>query len=131
MATTSRITLSLPRTQRFARSHCLVALLAVVSGLLVLATLREPLIIYDEGIVVVGAWRVMHGDIPYRDFWTIYAPGQFYLLAALFRLVGPSLLAERLVDRAIRVLIVVLVYRFVARLTSPLVALAPSLIVTL
>ena len=32
--------------------------------------------------------RVLAGEVPYRDFWTIYAPGQFYLLAGLFALFG-------------------------------------------
>ncbi len=41
------------------------------------------------GVAEVGAKRVLAGDLPYRDFWTIYAPGQFYLLAGLFRLLGP------------------------------------------
>ncbi len=40
------------------------------------------------GISAVGAERVLNGEIPYRDFWTIYAPGQFYLLAALFAIFG-------------------------------------------
>ncbi|MBW2244402.1 MAG: hypothetical protein JRH01_20650, partial [Deltaproteobacteria bacterium] len=38
------------------------------------------------GIAEVGARRVLAGDVPYRDFWTIYAPGQFYLLAGFLRL---------------------------------------------
>ncbi|MAE97397.1 MAG: hypothetical protein CL910_22335 [Deltaproteobacteria bacterium] len=40
------------------------------------------------GVAEVGAMRVLAGDLPYRDFWTIYAPGQFYLLAGLFALFG-------------------------------------------
>lgn len=40
------------------------------------------------GVAEVGAQRILAGDLPYRDFWTIYAPGQFYLLAGLFGLFG-------------------------------------------
>lgn len=43
---------------------------------------------YDESLSLYGALRVAHGQVPYRDFWTMYPPGQFYLLAALFRLFG-------------------------------------------
>ncbi len=41
------------------------------------------------GKIIVGGLRILDGDIPYRDFWTMYAPGQFYLVAALFRVFGP------------------------------------------
>src|SRR5207244_11529685 len=44
---------------------------------------------YSVGIV--GALRILDGDIPYRDFWTIYAPGHFYLLALLFFVFGKHL----------------------------------------
>ena len=39
-------------------------------------------------VALVAAERVQAGDIPYRDFWTMYAPGSFYLLALLFTLFG-------------------------------------------
>jgi hypothetical protein len=47
------------------------------------------------GFSAVGAERVLAGEIPYRDFWTMYAPGQFYLLALLFRIFGTHILVER------------------------------------
>ena len=40
------------------------------------------------GLSLTGAERVLRGDLPYRDFWTLYAPGHFYLLAALLRGLG-------------------------------------------
>ena len=46
------------------------------------------------GVSTVGATRVLSGDVPYLDFWTMYAPGQFYLLATLFRLFGTHFLVE-------------------------------------
>lgn len=39
--------------------------------------------IYDEGLVLVGGMRVLSGDLPYADFWTIYAPGTYYVSAFL------------------------------------------------
>jgi|GEM_PF-2011178 len=42
----------------------------------------------------LAAERILAGQIPYRDFWTIYAPGSFYLLAFLFKLFGIHLLVE-------------------------------------
>lgn len=66
--------------------------------------------IYDEGLAVYGAARVLSGDIPYRDFWTMYAPAQFYILAGLFKLCGVSLLAARLWSTVIDALLAVVIY---------------------
>lgn len=71
---------------------------------------------YDEGLITVGAMRVLAGEMPHRDFWSNYAPGQYYLVAALFRLVGPSLLAERLFATIVCALLLVLVYLLAERL---------------
>jgi len=49
----------------------------------------------DEGIVLQGASRILDGQIPYRDFFSFYTPGSFYLVAALFRLFGNSFLIAR------------------------------------
>ncbi len=43
---------------------------------------------FTHGIAEVGAMRVLAGEVPHRDFWTMYAPGHFYLLAGLFRIFG-------------------------------------------
>jgi len=69
--------------------------------------------IYDEGLTLFGADRVLRGDVPYRDFWTIYGPGNFYALAALFRVFGEQVLVERAFDIAAKTAIVVNVYAIV------------------
>jgi len=51
---------------------------------------------YDEAISIYGATRVLDGCIPYRDFWTLYAPGQFYTIAAIFKIFGISTQVARL-----------------------------------
>ena len=57
----------------------------------------------DEGCALYGALRVLAGDLPYRDFWSVYSPGQMYLLAGAFKVFGASLLVERAVSVAILV----------------------------
>lgn len=47
-----------------------------------------------DGVSTVGAERLLQGEIPYRDFWTMYAPGHFYLLALLFGIFGTNLMVE-------------------------------------
>lgn len=86
---------------------------------------------YDEGFAVYGAVRSLAGDLPYRDFWTIYAPGQFYVLATLFQIFGESLLIERIWDTVVRHALAALVYLVTARLTSSRIAVVPSLIATI
>ena len=63
-----------------------VALLLVLAGTLV----QLPALWWGlpGGKAINNAMRILDGDIPYRDFWTMYAPGHFYLLAGLFKLLG-------------------------------------------
>src|SRR6266567_8739555 len=49
----------------------------------------------DEGIVLQGAERILGGQVPYRDFFSFYTPGSFYLVAWLFRIFGDSFLVAR------------------------------------
>jgi hypothetical protein len=65
---------------------------------------------YDEGITLTAAMRVGAGQIPHRDFYFIYGPAEPYILAGLFRIFGPSLLAERLFDLLIKALVVISAY---------------------
>ncbi len=52
--------------------------------------------VFDEGFIVSGAMLVLDGRLPYRDFLSMYGPGQYYLTAALFALFGEQLLVVRL-----------------------------------
>ena len=52
--------------------------------------------LYDEGIRLVGAQRVLNGEVPYRDFYTIYGPGQFYWPALLFKVFGVEIISTRI-----------------------------------
>src|ERR1051326_4140789 len=50
----------------------------------------------DEGIVLQGAERILGGQLPYRDFFSFYTPGSFYLVAWLFRIFGDSFTIARM-----------------------------------
>jgi hypothetical protein len=54
--------------------------------------------IYDEGLIVDGAVRILRGEIPYRDFNTGYAPAQFYAIAGVFSAFGTNLVTARIWD---------------------------------
>jgi 4-amino-4-deoxy-L-arabinose transferase-like glycosyltransferase len=71
--------------------------------------------LYDEGIILTGAMRVMAGQVPHRDFYANYGPAQFYMLATLFKIFGPSLLLERIFDIFLKALLVVVIYLLLSR----------------
>lgn len=73
---------------------------------------------YDEGIVAYGALRILDGNIPYRDFWTLYAPGEFYLLAGIFKIFGISLNITRLFAITVLSLTVCSIYLLIKKLCS-------------
>jgi hypothetical protein len=50
----------------------------------------------DEGIVLQGAERILDGQLPYRDFFSFYTPGSFYLVAWLFQIFGDSFTVARM-----------------------------------
>jgi Dolichyl-phosphate-mannose-protein mannosyltransferase len=84
--------------------------------------------IYDEGIVLTASMRVAAGQLPHRDFYAIYGPAQFYILAGLYRLFGESLLVERLLDLLFRALLVASVYTVASSYFRRSVAVCTSLV---
>jgi hypothetical protein len=70
---------------------------------------------HDEGLMLQAAARVVHGQLPYQDFWWNYGPGQPLLLAGLQEVFGPSLLAWRILRVALDALSSVLVYALARR----------------
>ena len=46
--------------------------------LVLIIPLKTPFRSYDERFAVFNATReILNGNVPYKDFWTIYPPGQF------------------------------------------------------
>ena len=72
----------------------------------------------DEGIVLRGAERILSGQIPYRDFFTFYTPGSFYLVAALFRIFGDTFAVARISLAAAGALCSVITYLLAKRVCS-------------
>ncbi len=105
-------------------------LLWVAAFFLLLTQLKSPANLYDEGLVLVNAERIRAGEVPYRDFWTLYAPGYFYALAGLFAVVEPNILAGRWFDTMLRLGLVCAVYGLARQMTDRRIALAPAAFVT-
>lgn len=66
--------------------------------------------IYDEGCILQGAALMLTGAVPHRDFYTNYGPGQFAVVAALFKLFGTTALIGRVWDAAARAAAVALLF---------------------
>src|SRR3954468_15206824 len=71
----------------------LFAAAAALSGF----TLLREIGPHDEGLMLQAAARVADGQLPYRDFWWNYGPGQPFLLGGLWKALGPPLLVWRIV----------------------------------
>jgi hypothetical protein len=111
------------------RRETTLALGLIVACLVAEATvLRVGIDDLDEGYFVQQAVRVLHGQIPYRDFETLYAPGLAYAHAALFGLIGgPFVLAPRVLALAARAALALLLFGMARPLVrSPLWAALPG-----
>src|SRR5260370_8787571 len=42
----------------------------------------------DHSLIFDGAWRILQGQAPYRDFYMAYGPMTFWLQALFFKLFG-------------------------------------------
>jgi hypothetical protein len=84
----------------------------------------------DEGIILQGAERVLHGQTPYRDFFSFYTPGSYYLTAAGLKLFGDTLSAARTALAAGASLVSALTYLLARRVCSRGVALAAAALAT-
>jgi hypothetical protein len=106
------------------RGALLYPTLFLSAFLFIFATMNRSGSIYDEGLILTGAMRVANGEIPHRDFYANYGPAQFYVVALLFKLFGPSAMAERLWDFAIKAAIATLSFATVRSRCRPAAAFA-------
>jgi hypothetical protein len=103
-------------------------------GLIVACVVAEAAVLHvgiddlDEGYFVQQATRVLHGQIPYRDFETFYTPGLAYLHAAMFWVLGgASLVGPRVVALLARAILALLLFALARPLLrNPLWAAAPG-----
>jgi hypothetical protein len=70
-------------------------LFALVAAVLFLMDGRA-LGVYDEGIELSAAMRIVAGQVIHRDFYYNYGPATVYMLAGLFRIVGQFVVVERM-----------------------------------
>jgi len=79
---------------------------------------------FDEPMILVGAERILHGEIPLKDFYAHYPPAQYYVVAVLLKVFGHSAMAMRVYCITVRALIALALYVMARRLVPRPVALA-------
>lgn len=107
------------------RYGALFALGAVLSGITIWWGINP----HDEGLILQAGARVAEGQMPYRDFYANYGPGQYFLVGGLDLLFGPSLLTWRVVRVALDATVGVLAYAVSRRDAPDALALAAWLAV--
>jgi hypothetical protein len=93
-----------------------------------LAASRFVLVMNDEGIYLDGGLRVLHGQMPYKDFFSIAGPGTYALVAASFRVFGTTLTAARMPVLWDIAMITACLYWLVCKLSNSITALFTVLV---
>ncbi|MBI2820636.1 MAG: glycosyltransferase family 39 protein [Acidobacteria bacterium] len=73
----------------------------------------------DEGYILSLSLRVLEGERPYLDFFTLYPPTIYGILAALLHFFGPSVLWSRFLTALVKTAICFLCYRLARQSVPP------------
>ena len=85
-----------PAQKSSARPYIPYVLFALCAAVYLLPFMRLVFLGSDEGTLVEGAVRILHGQVFARDFFEVMGPGTFYLLAGFFKLFGTTFLVARI-----------------------------------
>jgi len=80
---------------------------------------RRSIVLADEGYMLLQAWDLLGGKVPYRDMDAFVTPGMWLLLAGTFKLLGPSVLASRVPVLLALLGLYATGYRITSRLAGP------------
>lgn len=86
---------------------------AIVAALLAAPMLQAPLSVFDGGIAASAGTFILHGRVPYRDFWLLYTPLAAYVAAAITAVFGTSVTVLRVAGILLVASTAVLGYRLV------------------
>jgi len=93
-----------------------------------LALFAIKLTVFTTSVTDLSALRVLDGDVPYRDFWTMYAPGSIYSMAAGFALFGRELIVSHLLGVLTAIAAVAALHRVLLAVTRPVPACIGALL---
>ncbi|MFQ5418062.1 MAG: hypothetical protein ACE5FL_13600, partial [Myxococcota bacterium] len=82
----------------FARSHGWALAGCAVVVAFAYSICRRGIILSDEGYLLTQVVDMLGGKVLYRDMDAFVSPGIWFLLAGLFEIVEPSVLASRILS---------------------------------
>jgi hypothetical protein len=71
----------------------------------------------------LSAWRVLQGDVLYRDMWTMYAPGSIYFMALAYAIFGRHMIVGNALGALTSTAAVGAFHRLASWVTSPRAAI--------
>jgi hypothetical protein len=90
-----------------------MVLVALAAGVIAAPGLVAPLPSYDGGITSSAGTFILHGQLPYRDFWLLYGPLAGYVAAILSALLGNHVFVMRLAGLFLVMLTAAVGYRLI------------------
>jgi len=122
------------RTDRIRKDQILsrisTILLFLAMLLLLLSRLKTIFNWFDEGFANLNGTSILRGEVPYKDFYLQYPPGQPYAEAIIFKLFGVSLLPARLYDTMVFLAIAMGVYLIAKKVVPRWLATLAGLVTT-
>ncbi len=106
------------------KKNLFLIVLAVITALFYFPIINFPVDPIDESFILVGADRILKGQIPHKDFSSEYPAGQYYVLDFFFKLFGISVTTERVYDILIKSLLSLCIFFIIRFLSSSRYALA-------
>jgi hypothetical protein len=103
--------------REFARRYRLVATAFLAVLLLGIPTLIVPLYT-DQALFALAGRMLLHGEMPYRDFWDIKPPGVYFAYASAFLVMGERMASIRVLDLVNTAAVMVALYLLGKRLFS-------------
>jgi len=81
----------------------------------------------DEGSHMTGGWLLLNGTIPYLDFFSVYSPGIYFLLALFYTIFPPDFVASRLFALAVNLITLTTLFALCKKFMREKVALLACL----
>ncbi len=125
---TARRTGSLETRRSRVRSGLILLCVWTIAAYYTAAHLKRGWVPHDEGTFAQSADRVLHGELPHRDYTEVYTGGLTYLNASAFKYLGENLATLRFVLFAFFVVWVPVFYWIAHRLASDWAAGAATLL---
>lgn len=86
-----------------------VSLIVILAGLVRIPSLTQPLG-PDQGVLAVIGEGLLHGELPYRDYWEMSSPAIFFTYALILKILGVSMAAIPIADAFVSMLTTLLIF---------------------